>query len=99
MSPIPPTNTEPEPKPTKKGVVSAVSMGSSLRQSGGWPEQALRQSYVRNSKRFGSDIFKSIWQNQTQPAGMNSVNEFGGKGSRMNLLSDDSIALKQSAQA
>lgn len=30
---------------------------------------------------------------------MNSVNEFGGKGSRMNLLSDDSIALKQSAQA
>lgn len=62
--------------------------------AGAWPEQVLRESYQKNSKKFTSDIFKSIWQNQTTQG---SLNEFKGMDSRINILSEDSLAFKQSA--
>lgn len=61
------------------------SMGLS---GGAWPEQALRDSYNMNSKKFRSDIFKSMWQNQTTAC---SINEFKGMDSKFNILSEDSL--------
>ena len=58
----PPENRGPGIKESKKDIVSPININSQPRQNAGWPEQAMRQSYQRNSKKYGSDIFKSIWK-------------------------------------